>query len=66
MDELIFPSSPIISSLPLLSLFNQSTHHPVFGIFHTIKLTVSLVVCLCVVQEVGVMLYSGSCRYGDF
>lgn len=41
------PPSPIISS-PLLSLFNQSTHYPVFGHFHRIKLTLSLVVCLCV------------------
>lgn len=48
MDELIFPSFPIISSPLLLSLFNQSTHHPVFGNFHRIKLTLSCVVCLCV------------------
>lgn len=50
MDELIFPSFPIISAL-LFFPFNHSTHHPVFGNFHRIKLTTSREVsieCLCV------------------
>lgn len=59
-------SPPSPSFLLLLSPFNKSSHHPVFGHFHRIQLTLSLVVCLCVLQDAELPRCSGSCRYGDF
>lgn len=46
MDELIFPSFPVISPLLLLFPFNKPTlQPPVFGPSHRIKLTLSGALC---------------------
>lgn len=68
MDELVFPPSPSFPLSPFSS--NLATQHLVFGNFHRIKLTATLEVCLqtacvcvCTLQYVGGVVYSGTCKY---